>query len=55
MNGKKTLYRTLLILGLGLLALSLVLTALLGGRLPDAAGPWWASAPASPPWALPIC
>ena len=38
MNGKKTLYRTLLILGLGLLALSLVRTALLGGRLPDAAG-----------------
>ena len=38
MNKKRTLYRTLLILGLGLLALSLALMLLLGDRLPDAAG-----------------
>ena len=38
MNKKRTLYRTLLILGLGLLALSLTLMLLLGDRLPDAAG-----------------
>ena len=38
MNKKKTLYRTLLILGLGLLAAALALTALLGNRLPDTAG-----------------
>lgn len=38
MNKKRTLYWTLLILGLGLLALSLVLTALLENRLPDTAG-----------------
>ena len=38
MSKKKTLYRTLLILGLGLLVLSLALTALLGDRLPDTAG-----------------
>lgn len=38
MSKKKTLYRTLLILGLGLLVLSLVLTALLGDHLPNTAG-----------------
>lgn len=38
MSKKKTLYRTLLILGLGLLVLSLVLTALPGDRLPNTAG-----------------
>lgn len=38
MNKKKTLYRTLLVLGLGLLALSLALMLLLGDRLPDPAG-----------------
>lgn len=38
MNKKRTLYRTLLILGLGLMALSLALMLLLGDRLPDAAG-----------------
>ena len=38
MSKKKTLYRTLLILGLGLLAAALALTALLGDRLPNAAG-----------------
>ena len=38
MNKKRTLYRTLLIVGLGLLALSLALMLLLGDRLPDPAG-----------------
>ena len=38
MSKKKTLYRTLLILGLGLLVLSLVSTALLGDHLPNTAG-----------------
>lgn len=38
MNKKRTLYRTLLILGLGLLAAALALTALLGDALPDTAG-----------------
>ena len=38
MNKKRTLYRTLLILGLGLLAAALALTALLGNALPDTAG-----------------
>lgn len=38
MNKKRTLYRMLLILGLGLLALSLTLMLLLGDRLPDTAG-----------------
>lgn len=38
MKGKRTLYLTLLILGLGLLAAALALTALLGDRLPDTAG-----------------
>ena len=38
MSKKKTLYRTLLILGLGLLVLSLVLTTLLGDHLPNTAG-----------------
>ena len=38
MKEKKTLYRTLLVLGTGLLALSLALVLLLEDRLPDAAG-----------------
>jgi hypothetical protein len=56
MNKKRTLYRTLLILGLGLLAAALALTACWATLCPTRrAGPWWASARAWRPWASPIC